>query len=175
MLRLVVIAVASFFAFFPLFSAFSIILGSDGVGAAVAAVVAFAGIPFLIGMIWRRPSPGSKCPDGKGLYPECLFVVSVSEEGIVSTHPDGTVQKLTRAELTEVAIETNSSGPWGADVWWSILGKEANSRCVFPGGATGEPKVIEWVHGLPNFDTEAFIRAMGSTSEARFVCWRAAA
>jgi hypothetical protein len=172
-LRLFTIAVVSLVSFFPLFWLLSWATRSDNVGAALALALGFLGMPFLIGRLWPGASPGSKCPEGKGLYPECLFVVTVSEAGIVNRRPDETVETIARDDLVEVAIETNASGPWGADVWWRLRSRNPESECVFPGGATGEPAVVAWVQQLPNFDNSAFIQAMGSTSEARFVCWRA--
>jgi hypothetical protein len=114
-------------------------------------------------------------PGGKGLYPECLFVVTVSDSEIINQHPDGVIERVALKDLKEVAIETNASGPWGADVWWLLTGASPAARCAYPGGATGEQGMLQWLQRLPGFDDKAVITAMGSTSNARFVCWRAAA
>lgn len=120
-------------------------------------------------------SPGQKCPEGEGLYPECLFVVTVSGSEIVNQRPDGTVERVSIHDLEEVTIVTNDSGPTGVDLWWLLVGSKPDAGCAFPGGATGEAKVLEFVQQLPGFNNQAFIEAMGCASNARFVCWRAAA
>jgi len=104
---------------------------------------------------------------------EASFVVTVSETEIVNHRPEGTVERVALAELKAVLIETNDSGPWGADVWWILLGSGLESGCVFPGGATGEQDVLERLQQLPGFDNEAVIKAMGSTDHQRFLCWQA--
>jgi hypothetical protein len=69
--------------------------------------------------------------------------------------------------------ETNDSGPWGADVWWILVGNAPESGCVYPNGATGEQEALEALQRLPGFDNGQFIEAMTSTENARFVCWQA--
>ena len=109
------------------------------------------------------------------LNPERLFVVSVGEREISVQKPDGRIEAMPIADLREVAIVTNDSGPVGADVWWLLAGKEARSDCAFPGGSAGERDVLQFVQQLPGFDNIRFIEAMGSTSNAKFVCWSAEA
>lgn len=171
MLRLLLIAIASLLSLVPLLWFFSWVLGSDQVGAAFAMVGSLLLVPVVLLLIWRAPSAGSKCPEGTGLYPECLYVLTVTEAEIACTCPKGLLQRIGRSELKEVAVVTNDSGPWGADVWWHFTG--SGQELAFPGGATGEDKVVEWVQQLPSFDNEQFIEAMGSTGNRRFVCWQA--
>jgi hypothetical protein len=105
------------------------------------------------------------------LMPESKFVVTVTETEIVNQRPDGKVERVALADLKAVIIETNDSGPFGVDVLWMLLGSK--SGCIVPLGCTGEAKLIAAVHDLPGFDTETFIRAMTSTTNERFVCWKA--
>jgi hypothetical protein len=72
--------------------------------------------------------------------------------------------------VERVVIETNDSGPWGADVWWLLEGE--GTRCVYPHGATGDPEVLEeYMARFAGFSDAKVIEAMGSTANARFVCW----
>lgn len=106
------------------------------------------------------------------------FVVSLVDGEIVVLHPQGTIEQIKLAELQAVLIETNDSGPWGPDLWWILVGapgEGGNHGCVFPGGATGEMEVLTALQELPGFDHGAVIEAMGSTSDARFLCWKAEA
>jgi hypothetical protein len=97
-------------------------------------------------------------------------VLRFDDDYISSTYPDGTVQSIAWHEINRVAIETNDSGPWGADVWWLLEG--ADKRCVYPQGATGDPEGLnEYLKRLPEFSERAVIQAMDCTSNARFICW----
>ena len=173
MLRLLVIGITLLASFFLLFWALSWITGSNDIAAWSAIMLAFVGVPILLLKVWHGESPSSKCPEGKGLYPECLFVVTISESEIINALPDGSIERVAINDLREVAIETNSSGPWGADVWWLLIGAMPSSKCAYPGGATGEQEALKWFNQLPGFDDSVVIKAMGSTSNARFVCWQA--
>jgi hypothetical protein len=93
-------------------------------------------------------------------------VVSTSDFGITAEYPTGTVQTIGWTSISRIAVETNDSGPWGADVWWCLEG--LSSSCTFPQGATGEASAIDEIHRrFPGFE----IRGMNSTSNNRFVCW----
>ena len=173
MLRLLAIAVSGLVAFFAFFIGSYAIVGNNNVAAWVGLLFGLIGTPILLLRVWRPPNSGSKCPGGTGLYPECMFVVSVSETEVSVIEPDGKTEKLLLSELQEVVIVTNDSGPSGADVWWLLRGMREGTGCRFPGGATGEDKLLQYVYALPGFNNEAFIKAMGSTSNASFSCWRA--
>lgn len=170
MIRLFLIALAGLGSFFLFLILFGQVIDNNSVAAVIALVLGFVGVPVLLLRYWQPRS--SKCPGGKGLYPECLFTVTVSETDIVIRRPDGQSESLPLVELSKVTIVTNDSGPWGADVWWVMEGATGKSSCAFPQGATGESKALEYVQGLPAFNNEAFIQAMGSTSNSRFVCWQ---
>jgi len=106
------------------------------------------------------------------LYPESLVKVTVTDAEIISTRPDGTIERCLISELKELYIVTTSGGPWSSDVWWLFVGSSPGTGCSFPGGATGEKEALHFAQQLPGFDSEAFISAMGSTRDAKFLCWR---
>jgi hypothetical protein len=104
---------------------------------------------------------------------ERQVLVRCNESGISASYPSGEVQSISWSAVTCIAIETNDSGPWGADLWWLIEGGE--SRCSYPGGATGDVEALTVFESLfPGFSDETVIRANGCTSNARFVCWQGA-
>ncbi len=72
--------------------------------------------------------------------------------------------------IQEFAIITNSLGPFVDDVWNVV--RTADGEASWPSGAAGEEPVLERMCGLPGFDTQKYIAAMGSTDDAEFVCWR---
>ena len=55
-----------------------------------------------------------------------------------------------------MAISTNDSGPWGADFWWLLYGKDGELACAFPEMATGDKEAADMLIALPGFDFEAF-------------------
>jgi hypothetical protein len=101
-------------------------------------------------------------------HPETQFMVEVtSADEIVCRRPDQPEQRIKIADLGAVYVETNDSGPWGADVWWVLDDKDGQTRVVFPQMATGDYAVLERLQLLPGFE----VRGMNSTENARFKCW----
>ena len=102
---------------------------------------------------------------------ERQVLVHVDDEGVSATYPDGRVEAIAWPAVECIAIETNDSGPWGADVWWILAG--SGKSCTFPGGATGELEALaEFRKRFSNFSDEKVTDAMRCTSNAQFVCWR---
>ena len=101
---------------------------------------------------------------------ERQWVVEHDGLGVRVLQPDGAQQAIGWGEVLIVAIETNDSGPWGADVWWVFEG--ASARVAYPQGATGEAGMLEVLQArFPGFSDAMVIEAMGCTDNARFVCW----
>lgn len=71
------------------------------------------------------------------------------------------------ADLGAVHMETNDSGPWGADVWWLLEDKSGVVKVAFPQLATGENTVLERLQMLSGFQ----VNGMNSMENARFPCW----
>lgn len=106
------------------------------------------------------------------LQPEARWIVEAASDQLRVTDPAGTVQTLAKAELRGVAIETNDTGPWGADVWWLLFGADDHVACAYPQGATGENVMLDYLSALPGFDFAAMSAAMGSADNALFPVWR---
>ena len=104
---------------------------------------------------------------------ERAWVVSFDDSTVRLTCPNGDTQSIQWDEVIRVAIETNDSGPWGADVWWCLEG--ANASVKYPQGATGDPEMLtQYPIRFQGFSDQAVIEAMGCTSNARVVCWERA-
>ncbi|KRA59684.1 hypothetical protein ASD79_12380 [Caulobacter sp. Root655] len=101
-------------------------------------------------------------------------MVSFDGTVIAVRDPDKREHQLPISDLRGVVIETDDSGPWGADLWWLLFGADDLVAVAFPGGATDEQIVIDQLMALPGFDFEAMTRAMSSTDVAVFPVWRAA-
>jgi hypothetical protein len=112
---------------------------------------------------------GERKPPGP-LKPESDYIVEMTDSGVRSTRPDGTVEEILWDELTGFDIETNSLGPFAPDVSWILHGDSRG--CVIPQGATGDGALLERLQQLPDFDNGKFMNAMASTTEAIFEIWR---
>lgn len=97
----------------------------------------------------------------------------VVDERAVTFHRGATTESVRWDELEGVDVMTTDDGPFAEDVFWVLLGpRESGVGAVIPQGLTPE-ELVDRLTALPGFDHEAMIRAMGSTREASFVCWRA--
>jgi hypothetical protein len=104
------------------------------------------------------------------LVPESHCIVTTAETEISCQRPDGSARRIPFDELKTAIIETNDSGPRGIDFWW-ILSGEGDAECIFPQAATGEDAAIDTLTKLPHFDDNAFMEAVTSTWNERFLCW----
>lgn len=101
-------------------------------------------------------------------YPEARFTVEITaDDEIVCRAPKQAEQRIKMADLAAVYIETNDSGPWGADVWWLLADSAGQTQVAFPQLATGEDAALERLQRLPGFG----MRGMNSCEAARFMCW----
>lgn len=97
--------------------------------------------------------------------------VHFDDATITSTLANGGETETVRwDDLQEVGIVTTDEGPAAEDVFWLLLG--ANGRCAVPSGADGMKELLARLQKLPGFDNESVIKAMGSTENAKFVCWK---
>ena len=104
--------------------------------------------------------------------PEDNWEVSLDADLIRVRDKAGAERSVARSALSAVAIETNDSGPWGADLWWLLFDADDRLACAFPQGATGEQAAVDYLLTLPIFDHDAMVRAMASTGNAIFPVWR---
>ena len=142
-----------------------------GVQADQVAPPPFAVVPMLssVAAWWKERKRARR----EALLFERQVHVTWDGMGASARFPDGRCHAIAWAAVRTVAIETNDSGPWGADIWWLLEGAE--SRVAYPQGATGDVGLLEELpRRFPGFSHEAVVRAMGCTGNARFVCWHRA-
>lgn len=84
--------------------------------------------------------------------------------------PDGKTEALRWEDLQEVGIWTTDEGPAQEDVYWMLIGTDGG--CAVSGSAEGIKELLKRLQQLPGFDNEAVIKAMGCTSNNKFVCWK---
>lgn len=101
-------------------------------------------------------------------HSEAAFVVEVTaDDDIVCRAPGQAEQRMRMIDVAAVFVETNESGPWGADVWWLLNDGAGQTRVAFPQMATGEDAALKRLSQLPGFE----VRGMNSVEGARFLCW----
>jgi hypothetical protein len=94
--------------------------------------------------------------------------VAVTSDGVTVVRPAAAPAGVRWSQLVEVAVVTTSAGPLADDAFLVLRGADAHT-CLVPNPVATE--LVRWSVRLPGFDHERFIAAMGSTSEAAFVCW----
>jgi hypothetical protein len=117
---------------------------------------------------------GWKKKRAANLQPEAQWFIEASGKSLAVRDPEGEFREVIKTDLSGVIIETNDTGPWGADVWWLLFGADDRLACAFPQGATGEQDAVDFLTGLEGFDHRSMISAMSSTHNASFRVWRKA-
>jgi hypothetical protein len=98
--------------------------------------------------------------------------VRLSDSEVVCKRPDGKVERVAWADLQKVEVVTTGDGPFAPDVFWVLHGTDGG--CAVAQGATGDSQLLERLEALPGLDNYAFIEAMSSTSNSRFLYWQRA-
>ncbi len=100
---------------------------------------------------------------------------SVRIEGgcIVTSDGSETTHRLPVTALKKVIVQTDDSGPWGADVLYFLFTSGAEPDAVFPLEAQGCQKFVEWLSTLPGYNDRELARALGSPTVAEFVVFHA--
>jgi hypothetical protein len=96
--------------------------------------------------------------------------ISFDDVAVSYSPPDGAARRLAWADLQAVEIVTTSDGPFAVDVFWALLSD--GPPLVIPQSADRSGVLLKRLQELPGFDNHAFIVAMGSTDDARFLCWK---
>lgn len=97
--------------------------------------------------------------------------LTVDDWGVRRTLGSGGEEALAWADLTEVMILTTADGPYAEDMFFVLRGKGDTGVLVGQGLASQHKLLGTLQERLRDLDNEEFIRAMGSTQEARFVIW----
>ena len=98
--------------------------------------------------------------------------VAFSSEMVTHIRPDGTEESIRWDDLHEVGILTTDDGPFAEDMFFLLLGADGESGCAIPQSSEGSQRLLQRLQQLPDFNSNAVIEAMGSTSNAKFACWK---
>ncbi|WP_083410098.1 hypothetical protein [Mycolicibacterium rutilum] len=71
--------------------------------------------------------------------------------------------------LTEVSLRTTDRGPAEEDVFFVFAYADGPSTAI---GLGDSEELLPRLQRLPGFDNEAFVQAMGHSSDGVFVLWR---
>jgi len=127
---------------------------------------------FLFRLFKKKPEapvvPSSKKPESSTIPPQ--NVVEFNDEQVTRTTADGIRETLLWSELQEVSIITTDGGPYVDDLFWELRG--TSSGCLVPSQAEGVKELLSKLQELPGFNNDAVIHAVGSTDNAKFLCWQ---
>src|SRR5262245_54625033 len=98
-------------------------------------------------------------------------MIDIDDHGVCRRLADGTGEQGAWDDLVEVSVLTTSDGPFSEDVFFLLEASDGRG-CVIPHGAPESSVLLERLQRLPGFDNKAFIQAMSSAEDARFICWR---
>jgi hypothetical protein len=134
--------------------------------------IGFSGLSPGLKEVWAhlQGREGARTAKPPSLFPECRFIIRLSDSEVVCERPDGRVERVEWSDLQKVEVVTTGEGPSAPDVFWVLHG--TNGGCSVPQGATGDKELLARLQTLPGFDNRAFIEAMSSTSDRRFLCWQ---
>ena len=104
--------------------------------------------------------------------PKQIDRVIYDDIAVTRTRSDGVEETIRWVDLHEVGILTTDEGPVREDVFYLLIAEDGKSVCVVPQSSEGCDQLLERLQELPGFYNEAVIKAMGSTSNAKFVCWK---
>jgi len=102
--------------------------------------------------------------------PEADYTLLLTDSGLACEHPRQPREAIGWEEVIEIAIVTTDEGPFAPDVWVLFIGESGG--CSIPQGANGFDMLFDVFKKFPGFNYKAFIKAMSSTENAKFVCWR---
>jgi len=91
------------------------------------------------------------------------------DEELIRYEAGGEAIELRWDALIGIAIETTDQGPFVEDVFYILAGE--NNTIICPSEAKGSQELLTRLQQLHNFDNEAVIAAMTSTSNQTFICW----
>lgn len=95
---------------------------------------------------------------------------SIDDSGIEVICEAQPSRKCPWSEVNEIAIITTDEGPYLDDVFYVI--RTNHGEICLTNFQVEEMNLLSRFAELPGFDFEAVIKAMGSTSNAVFMCWQ---
>ena len=113
---------------------------------------------------FRKPQPDRQPSPARS-------IVQFDEEAVKCTRPNGVTEQVRWSDLRAVLIQTTSAGPAVDDLFWVLVGRNAETGCVVPSEALGCDRLLERLQKLPGFDNNAVIQASQCVEEKSFLCW----
>ena len=97
----------------------------------------------------------------------------------ITLHPDSIIyehgmfrEEIAPDQIIEIAVVTTDEGPFVDDVFLVLSGDDKEIK--IPQEAENFEALFDVFKKFEGFNYEAFIEAMSSTENAKFVCWKRA-
>ncbi len=104
--------------------------------------------------------------------PPSPWRVEIVDGAILTTDGRSPPRRLALADLRQVVVATDDSGPWGDDVVFLLHDASTDPVGVFPLEAQGAQAFAAWLETLPGYSDGEMVEAMRSTRVARFVVYQ---
>ena len=95
----------------------------------------------------------------------------------ITLHPNAIIyehgafrEEIALDEITQIDLVTTSEGPFSEDVFAVLRGKD--KEITIPQNTENFESLFDVFKKFEGFNYEAFIEAMSSTENERFVCWQ---
>jgi len=132
-------------------------------------IVASITVTILLVVLFVWIQQRRESTQGHSLLIQPEFVVEMDDEWIRCHRPEGKFEQVKWSDLQAVILETTDEGPAVCDVFWILVGK--GSGCVIPQDVANGKELLQRLQALPDFDNRKVIEAMGSSENAKFLCW----
>lgn len=116
----------------------------------------------LINRLFGKKAGSDESPYGEVSYDEVAVRYSRAGQADVTIPWD---------RLSQVSIITTDLGPFQEDVFFAFKLSKDEEEYIVPQGAKGTDILLSRLSKLDGYDDRKVIQAMGSTEDARFVCW----
>ena len=95
--------------------------------------------------------------------------VEVAADEVRCLEEGEVTQRVAWADIQQIAVVTSAAGPVDEDMYWVLFGLDGHSVAVPLALANDE--LVGRALKLPGFNQELLVKALGSTSPAKFIVW----
>ncbi|MCX2779118.1 hypothetical protein [Microbulbifer thermotolerans] len=99
-------------------------------------------------------------------------VFELTENGATFGFPKASKEEIIWSNVSKIEIVTSDEGPWSEDLWWVIFQEDCEEPTLMPGGTENINAIFNVLETqFSGASMENIIKAMGSTSNAKFAVW----
>jgi hypothetical protein len=108
----------------------------------------------------------------KSIFIAPVTRITVDDTGVERLQASGRREHVAWPDLAAITIMTADAGPPREDAFFMLAHRDGRTGCAIPCEKGSAIHLLEWLQCLPGFDNQTFIRAMASSEQNLFACWR---